>query len=167
MLRDVLIRQIPTVLQHDLYAVPALAGAAVVVGAHGAGTTSEAFPLIGFAVCFAIRIVGLRYNIQLPGHSAGATPGARTARRRATPMTRATTANPTKRRYIICHYRLRANRDNSPVSFHGPRGSIGLDLPHDVASGGDQYAGSKVNTMTSNAAEPLHANRRWALACPL
>ena len=66
MLRDILIRQIPTVLQHDLYAVPALAGAAVVVGAHGAGTTSEAFPLIGFAVCFAIRIIGLRYNIQLP-----------------------------------------------------------------------------------------------------
>ena len=36
MLRDVLIRQIPSVLQHDLYAVPALAGAAVVVVAHGA-----------------------------------------------------------------------------------------------------------------------------------
>lgn len=66
MLRDTLIRQIPTVLRHDLYAVPALAGAAVVVGAHGAGTTSEAFPLIGFAVCFAGRIVGLRFNIQLP-----------------------------------------------------------------------------------------------------
>jgi uncharacterized membrane protein YeiH len=66
MLRDVLIRQIPTVLRHDLYAVPALAGAAVVVGAHGAGTTSEAFPLIGFAVCLALRIVGLRFNIQLP-----------------------------------------------------------------------------------------------------
>lgn len=66
MLRDVLIRHIPTVLRHDLYAVPALAGAAVVVGAHGAGTTSEAFPLIGFAVCFAMRIFGLRYNIQLP-----------------------------------------------------------------------------------------------------
>ena len=66
MLRDILIRQIPTVLQHDLYAVPALAGAAVVVVAHGAGTTSEAFPLIGFAVCFALRIFGLRFNIQLP-----------------------------------------------------------------------------------------------------
>ncbi len=66
MLRDVLIRQIPTVLRHDLYAVPALAGAGVVVGAHGAGTTSVSFPLIGFAVCFALRIIGLRYNIQLP-----------------------------------------------------------------------------------------------------
>jgi uncharacterized membrane protein YeiH len=71
MLRDVLIRQVPTVLQHDLYAVPALAGAAVVVGAHGAGTTSEAFPLVGFAVCFVIRIVGLRFNIQLPVSASG------------------------------------------------------------------------------------------------
>ena len=66
MLRDVLLRQIPTVLRHDLYAVPALAGAAVVVGAHGAGSTSLAFPLIGFAICFALRLVGLRFNIQLP-----------------------------------------------------------------------------------------------------
>ena len=66
MLRDVLLRQIPTVLQHDLYAVPALAGAAVVVGAHAAGSHSLAFPLIGFALCFAIRMVGLRFNIQLP-----------------------------------------------------------------------------------------------------
>lgn len=66
MLRDVLLGQIPTVLRHDLYAVPALAGAAVVVGAHAAGTDSPAFPLIGFAVCFAIRMTGLRFNIQLP-----------------------------------------------------------------------------------------------------
>ncbi len=66
MLRDVLLRQIPTVLQHDLYAVPALAGAAVVVGAHAAGSHGVAFPLIGFAVCFLIRMVGLRFNIQLP-----------------------------------------------------------------------------------------------------
>ena len=66
MLRDVLIRQVPTVLRQDLYAVPALAGAAVVVIAHSAGTTSEAFPLLGFAVCFAIRLIGLRFDIQLP-----------------------------------------------------------------------------------------------------
>jgi uncharacterized membrane protein YeiH len=66
MLRDVLLRQIPTVLQHDLYAVPALAGAAVVVAAHSAGSNSLAFPLVGFTVCFATRLVGLRFNIQLP-----------------------------------------------------------------------------------------------------
>ena len=80
MLRDVLIRQIPTVLRHDLYAVPALAGAAVVVGAHAAGTNNPAFPLIGFVVCFAMRLVGLRFNIQLPiapseGHADAADDG--------------------------------------------------------------------------------------------
>jgi uncharacterized membrane protein YeiH len=74
MLRDVLIRQIPSVLQHDLYAVPALAGAAVVVIAHSAGTTSEAFPLIGLAICFAIRMAGLRFNIQLPIAPSGRRP---------------------------------------------------------------------------------------------
>jgi uncharacterized membrane protein YeiH len=66
MLRDILLRQIPTVLRHDLYAVPALAGAAVVVGAHAAGTHNFAFPLTGFVVCFATRMVGLRFSIQLP-----------------------------------------------------------------------------------------------------
>lgn len=66
MVRDVLLRQVPTVLRHDLYAVPALAGAAVVVAAHAAGSTSTAFPLLGIAVCFAARMVGLRFNVQLP-----------------------------------------------------------------------------------------------------
>ena len=66
MLRDVLLRQVPTVLRNDLYAVPALAGAAVVVAAHASGSASPAFPLLGFVVCFAVRLVGLRFNIQLP-----------------------------------------------------------------------------------------------------
>lgn len=66
MLRDVLLRQVPTVLRHDLYAVPALAGATVVVAAHAAGSNSTAFPLLGIAVCFAIRMVGLRFDVQLP-----------------------------------------------------------------------------------------------------
>ncbi len=65
-LRDVLLRQIPTVLRQDLYAVPALAGAAVVVGAHSAGSHSVVFPLIGLAVCFVARVVGIRFDIQLP-----------------------------------------------------------------------------------------------------
>jgi hypothetical protein len=42
-----------------------------VVIAHSAGTTSEAFLLVGFAVCFAIRMVGLRFNIQLPVSPSG------------------------------------------------------------------------------------------------
>lgn len=66
MLRDVLLGHVPTVLRHDLYAVPALAGATVVVVAHATGSTSAAFPLTGAVVCFAIRMVGLRFKVQLP-----------------------------------------------------------------------------------------------------
>lgn len=65
-LRDVLVRQVPTVLRKDLYAVPALAGSAVVVAAHGAGSHSAVFPVLGIVVCFVIRMLGLRFNIQLP-----------------------------------------------------------------------------------------------------
>ncbi len=66
MLRDILLRQTPTVLRQDLYAVPALAGAAVVVAAHSAGSNNPAYPVLGFAVCFAIRLAALRFNLQLP-----------------------------------------------------------------------------------------------------
>jgi uncharacterized membrane protein YeiH len=66
LLRDVLLRRIPTVLRHELYAIPALLGAAVVVGADQAGSHSAAFPALGAAVCFAVRVVGLRYGVDAP-----------------------------------------------------------------------------------------------------
>lgn len=66
MTRDILLRRVPTVLRQDLYAVPALAGAAVVVGADAAGWHGAAFPFIGLVVCFAVRVVGLRFGVQLP-----------------------------------------------------------------------------------------------------
>jgi uncharacterized membrane protein YeiH len=66
MLRDVLLREVPTVLRHELYAIPALAGAAVVVVAHVAGSDSGLFALIGAVVCFAMRLAGLRYGIEAP-----------------------------------------------------------------------------------------------------
>ena len=40
MLRDVLLRDVPTVLRQDLYAIPALLGAGVLVVAQEAGSTS-------------------------------------------------------------------------------------------------------------------------------
>jgi uncharacterized membrane protein YeiH len=43
MLRDVLLREVPTVLRHDLYAIPALPGAAILVVAQEAGSTSPWF----------------------------------------------------------------------------------------------------------------------------
>src|SRR3954469_13033100 len=39
MLRDVLLREIPTILRHDLYAIPALIGAGILVIAQEAGAT--------------------------------------------------------------------------------------------------------------------------------
>jgi len=66
MLRDVLLRQVPVVLREGLYAIPALAGAAVVVGASEAGAHGLAFPIIGAALCFAIRLAGVHWDVNVP-----------------------------------------------------------------------------------------------------
>lgn len=66
MLRDILLREIPVVLREGLYAIPALAGAAVVVGAAEAGTHGLAFPIVGAAVCFGIRLAGIHYDLNVP-----------------------------------------------------------------------------------------------------
>ena len=66
MLRDVLLREVPTVLRHELDAIPALAGAAVVAIASEAGSESAVFALLGAGVCFALRMIGLRYGIGVP-----------------------------------------------------------------------------------------------------
>jgi uncharacterized membrane protein YeiH len=74
MLRDVLLREVPTVLRHELYAIPALAGAGVVAIAHVAGSTSALFTLLGALLCFGLRLVGLRFGIDAPS-PAGARKG--------------------------------------------------------------------------------------------
>lgn len=66
MLRDVLLREVPTVLRQELYAIPALAGAAVVAIAHVAGSNSGIFAVMGAGVCFSLRLVGLRYRLNAP-----------------------------------------------------------------------------------------------------
>ena len=65
-LRDVVIRRVPTVLTSGLYAVPALAGAAVTALAWELERDSIATALLAAAVCFAIRVAGLRYNLNVP-----------------------------------------------------------------------------------------------------
>jgi len=65
--RDILVREIPTVLRGGLYAIPALVGAGIVVGAFKAGNHTLTFPLLGAAVCFVMRMAGLRYGLGLPG----------------------------------------------------------------------------------------------------
>lgn len=66
MLRDVLTSEIPTVLRADLYAVAALAGAAVVVGSHYLPLFTTTASLAGGILCFAIRMVAIRRDWQLP-----------------------------------------------------------------------------------------------------
>lgn len=66
MVRDVLVLEIPTVLRGGLYAIPALVGAAVVVSAYKAGDRTSTFAIIGAAVCFVMRMAGLRYGLGLP-----------------------------------------------------------------------------------------------------
>ena len=66
MLRDVLLRRIPTVLREGLYAVPALLGAGILVAAEQAGRTSPVFPVLGAMVCMGVRLVGLWRGVRLP-----------------------------------------------------------------------------------------------------
>jgi uncharacterized membrane protein YeiH len=66
MLRDVLISQVPTVLRSELYAVAALAGAAVVVAGHILGLSPTLMAVLGASICFGIRMAAIRRGWQLP-----------------------------------------------------------------------------------------------------
>jgi uncharacterized membrane protein YeiH len=66
MLRDVLVRHVPGVLRGGLYAIPALVGAAVVVIASERGRHNLVFPIAGAAVCFAIRLAGIYFDLNVP-----------------------------------------------------------------------------------------------------
>jgi uncharacterized membrane protein YeiH len=65
-MRDVLLREVPVVLRGGLYAVPALLGATVVVVGWEAGAKGLLVPILGAAVCFAIRIAGIYLDLNLP-----------------------------------------------------------------------------------------------------
>jgi uncharacterized membrane protein YeiH len=66
-LRDVLIRQVPTVLTSELYAIPALLAAAVVVVASAADLYGPAAALGAAALCFGVRLLGVRFGLNAPG----------------------------------------------------------------------------------------------------
>ena len=59
-LRDLL------VLRHDLYALAALSGAAIVVGGHLLHWAPTATTVAGAILCFAIRFVAIRRGWNLP-----------------------------------------------------------------------------------------------------
>lgn len=66
MTRDVLLARIPAVLRAELYAVAALAGAAVVVIGKVLGSPPTATVVVGAALCFGLRFMALRHGWHLP-----------------------------------------------------------------------------------------------------
>jgi len=66
MVRDVLVREIPTVLCTELYAVAALGGAAVVVVGSMLDVPYSAAATAGAVLCFGLRIMAIRRGWQLP-----------------------------------------------------------------------------------------------------
>jgi uncharacterized membrane protein YeiH len=64
--RDVLVRRVPTVLSSELYAIPALLGAAVVVVAARWGVDNLAVALAGAGACFLVRMLGLGFRLNAP-----------------------------------------------------------------------------------------------------
>ena len=66
MTRDVLVQETPSVLRSELYAVAALAGAAVVVIGDRLGLPSVGPAIAGAALCFGLRIVAIRRRWNLP-----------------------------------------------------------------------------------------------------
>ena len=65
-MRDLLVREIPTVLRTELYAVAALIGAAMVVIGRVLNVPSGAAAGAGAALCFGLRFLAMRRGWQLP-----------------------------------------------------------------------------------------------------
>ena len=66
MLRDVLIRLVPTVLRSELYAVAALAGATVVVTGHLLNLSPAFTAICGAILCFGMRVAAIWRGWHLP-----------------------------------------------------------------------------------------------------
>lgn len=66
MLRDILVADIPAVLSGDIYALAALAGAAVVVIGTKLHLPSEPVTAAGAVLCFGLRLVAIKRKWSLP-----------------------------------------------------------------------------------------------------
>ena len=65
--RDVLVRRVPAVLQSGLYAIPAIIGAAITVATIRTEVFGPVTAVAAAAVCFLVRMVGVRYDLNAPG----------------------------------------------------------------------------------------------------
>src|SRR5690348_15845472 len=66
MLRDILVREIPTVLRTELYAVAALIGASVVVLGRSLHPPTSGAVIAGTVLCFTLRLLVMLRGWQLP-----------------------------------------------------------------------------------------------------
>jgi uncharacterized membrane protein YeiH len=66
MMRDILLAEIPTVLRADLYAIAALAGAAVVVIGNLLHLPQTATAIVGVLLCFGLRLMAIHRGWSLP-----------------------------------------------------------------------------------------------------
>jgi uncharacterized membrane protein YeiH len=66
MARDVLVAEVPTVLRADIYAIAALAGAAVVVIGQPLQIPPAITTIIGALLCFGLRLMAIHRGWQLP-----------------------------------------------------------------------------------------------------
>jgi uncharacterized membrane protein YeiH len=74
--RDMLVAQVPAVLgRRELYAVPALAGALVVVLGNRLALPPAPVAVAGAVLCFALRWLAIRRGWRLPVSDGGAPPG--------------------------------------------------------------------------------------------
>jgi uncharacterized membrane protein YeiH len=64
--RDLLVNEIPVVLRADLYALAALAGAAVVVAGHIGHWPPTGSTIAGAVLCFILRLIAIRRGWSLP-----------------------------------------------------------------------------------------------------
>ncbi len=65
--RDLLLSEVPAVLRAEIYALAALAGAAVVVAGYLLDLPNAAVAVVGAILCFGIRMLAIQRSWQLPG----------------------------------------------------------------------------------------------------
>jgi len=65
-IRDIMIRQVPSVLTSGLYAIPALVGAAIDVLVAPSTVLGIPVALMAATICFLIRMLGVRFKLEAP-----------------------------------------------------------------------------------------------------
>ena len=61
-----LAKRVPNVLRSELYAIPALVGATIVVLSSLAGLYGVSWAIAAAVVCFGIWMIGVRYDLNAP-----------------------------------------------------------------------------------------------------